>query len=271
MSRALMWMFDGCEMMLSCPSPAPCHSARTQAGQISCCSTPSIVSAQTGGAQDLGAGLRRLSAAVAAQTLGYLVVLAGFVMAYLMHRASGGAGHEEVFAATPGSSVPLGADSGGLVNNPLVGRRRRLLHEHHDDASRGRVAELHGLVGFVVLGLVTLQACHLGPTRRIHLWDTWSASSHPKSFCVQKLRHPSANVFVVTREMSLRDATQLMDILCLPFSHRAHECVWHRLGCSLTTVEPFVARCSRTCSDQASRPPGEQPGAGTIGQSAGRC
>ena len=96
--------------------------------------------------------------AIVAQTLGYLVVLAGFVMAYLMHRASEGAGHEEVFAAsTPGSSVPLGADAGGLVNNPLVGRRRRLLHEHHDDPARGRVAELHALVGFVVLGLVTLQ------------------------------------------------------------------------------------------------------------------
>ncbi len=93
----------------------------------------------------------------APQTLGYLVVLAGFVMAYLMHRASEGAGHEEVFAATPGSSVPLGADAGGLVNNPLVGRRRRLLHEHHDDPARGRVAELHAMVGFVVLGMVTLQ------------------------------------------------------------------------------------------------------------------
>ena len=85
------------------------------------------------------------------------MVLSGFVMAYLMHRA-GHAAHEEVFAASPGSSVPLGADSGGLVGNPLVGRRRRLLHEgHEDDPSRGRVAELHRLVGLVVLGLVTLQ------------------------------------------------------------------------------------------------------------------
>ena len=97
----------------------------------------------------------KCAVAVAVQTLGFMVVLSGFVMAFLMHRA--GHAHEE-FAAPSGLSAPLGdADSGALGGNPLGGRRRRLLHEHHDDPARGRVAELHALVGYVVLGLITLQ------------------------------------------------------------------------------------------------------------------
>ncbi len=89
------------------------------------------------------------------QTIGYLVVLAGFVMAFLMHHA-GGAAHEELSAPEDGAAVPAAGD-GGMSGDPLAGRRRRLLHEAHEDPARSRVAELHGFVGYVVFGMITLQ------------------------------------------------------------------------------------------------------------------
>ena len=85
-------------------------------------------------------------------------MLAGYVMAFLMHHA-GGAAHEEISAPEGGAAAPLAGDA-GLSGDPLVGRRRRLLHEVHDDPARGRVAELHGLVGYIVLGMFTLQVSH---------------------------------------------------------------------------------------------------------------
>lgn len=77
------------------------------------------------------------------QTLGYLVVLAGCGMAWVMH--SGG-GH--VVEAHEAAGAPAGAPPDG---------RRRLLHEGHEAAARSRVAEMHGAAAYAILGLITLQ------------------------------------------------------------------------------------------------------------------
>lgn len=76
------------------------------------------------------------------QTLGYVVMLAGFIAAWLMHHGSKHGTPAKDPAASGGADVPGG---------------RRLLHEEGGDPARHRVAEMHEAVAYVVLALVTLQ------------------------------------------------------------------------------------------------------------------